>query len=95
MTAYLLFSELSYYNNSETYPGAYKLGGYYHNQYVITIKDETSLPITEHYPQNYGIYLTVDQTLLKKLSGKNCLLFCKQALSLRISTKTGIISVLD
>jgi porin len=67
---FLLFSELSYYNNSTTYSGTYKLGGYYHNQYVITKKDKTSLPITENYPQNYGIYLTVDQTLLKKLSGK-------------------------
>jgi|BioPla2DNA2_1021312.scaffolds.fasta_scaffold24229_2 porin len=67
---YLLFSELSYYNNSENYPGAYKLGGYYHNPYIITIKDETSLLITEHYSQNYGIYLTVDQTLLKKQSGR-------------------------
>ncbi len=67
---YLLFSELSYYNSSETHPGVYKLGGYYHNKYTMTIHNETTPPTVETHPQNYGFYITIDQSILKKQSGR-------------------------
>ncbi|MDX9890944.1 MAG: carbohydrate porin [Bacteroidales bacterium] len=78
---YLLFSQISYENKYDRNPGAYKLGFYYHNEYSLMNEDVDGLVYSQDYPENYGVYLIVDQTLLRNESGRELSVFFQSSLS--------------
>lgn len=78
---YLLFSQISYENKNDKNLGAYKLGFYYHNEYSLMNEDVDGLVYSQDYPENYGVYLIVDQTLLRNESGRELSVFFQSSLS--------------
>ena len=78
---YISFYELRFNNSSESTPGVYKLGAYYHNSHIITSHDEEGIPISEKHPENYGMYLVIDQSILKNQSGQELSFFTQTSIS--------------
>lgn len=78
---YLFFSQISYRNKSEKYPGNYKLGFYYHNPYSIANElDGGAIEIKKH-SENYGFYFILDQTLYQNENGKTLTVFTQTSIS--------------
>jgi porin len=86
---YQLFAEITYKNTSETYPGTYKLGGYYHNTYTINTVVEDALSISETYPSKYGFYIVLDQHIFKRKSGEELSVFLQASIKPKNINENG------
>jgi len=77
---YISFYELTFNNPSTSVPGNYKLGAYYHNSHTAS-QDQDDITISEKQPENYGLYLVIDQSILKNQSGQELSFFTQASLS--------------
>ena len=78
---FLSFSELSLDNSASSSSGIYKIGVYYHNKYACSSQDESGTEFTENCTENYGCYVSVDQSLFKDESGRELTLFTQGSIS--------------
>jgi len=69
---YLFFSEISINNLIKNSTAIYKIGYYYHNSHKIAISSENR---SISLPENYGVYLVMDQMVFKKENGKQLSVF--------------------